>query len=60
MDQFMVEVPRGMTVSRGEEVVIVGIQGSETILLDDLADSAATINYELSCSLGARLERVYV
>jgi len=59
MDQFMVEVPRGMTVSRGDEVVVVGAQGSERITLDDLADSAATINYELSCSFGARLERVY-
>jgi len=59
MDQFMVEVPRGMTVSRGDEVVLVGTQGSERITLDDLADSAATINYELSCSFGARLERVY-
>lgn len=59
MDQFMVEVPRGLTVSRGDEVVLVGAQGSESITLDDLADSASTINYELSCSFGARLERVY-
>jgi len=59
MDQFMVEVPRGMTVSRGDEVVIVGAQGPERITLDDLADTASTINYELSCAFGARLERVY-
>ena len=60
MDQFMVEVPRGMTVSRGDEVVLVGVQGSQRITLDDLAETAGTINYELSCSFGMRLEKVYV
>ena len=60
MDQFMVEVPRGLTVSRGDEVVLVGAQGGQQITLDDLAETAGTINYELSCSLGMRLDRVYV
>jgi len=59
MDQFMVEVPRGTTVHEGDEVVLVGVQGDERITLDDLAETAGTINYELSCSFGMRLERVY-
>lgn len=59
MDQFMVEVPRGATVRMGDEVVLVGAQGDECITLDDLAETAGTINYELSCSFGMRLERVY-
>jgi len=59
MDQFMVEVPRGLTVIRGDEVVLVGSQGSQRITLDDLAETAGTINYELSCSFGMRLDRVY-
>jgi len=59
MDQFMVEVPRGMTLERGDEVVIVGRQGDERILMDELADLAGTINYELACAFGMRLERVY-
>lgn len=60
MDQLMVEVPRGSDVSRGDEFVLVGDQGSERILLDDLAGTAGTINYELACGFGQRLERVYV
>jgi alanine racemase len=60
MDQFMVEVPRGVTMERGDEVVLVGSQGSERIVLDELADIAGTINYELACAFGMRLERVYV
>ncbi|MEI7813259.1 MAG: alanine racemase [Coriobacteriia bacterium] len=59
MDQLMVEVPRGVEVSRGNEAVIVGEQGGEWIALEELAEAADTINYELTCAFGMRLERVY-
>ena len=60
MDQLMIEVPRGVEVSRGDEVVVVGVQGDERATLEDLAEAAGTINYEMTCSLGMRLERVYL
>jgi alanine racemase len=59
MDQLMVEVPRGVDVSRGDEVVVVGEQGGERVTLEDLAEAAGTINYEMTCAFGMRLERVY-
>jgi len=59
MDQLMVEIPRGVEASRGSEFVLVGQSGSERITLDELADIAGTINYEMACSFGMRLERVY-
>jgi alanine racemase len=59
MDQLMFEVARGVKVERGDEIVLVGVQGAERITLDDLADLADTINYELACALGSRMERVY-
>jgi len=59
MDQFMVEIPRGTTLERGDEVVIVGSQGTERITMEHLAELAGTINYELACGFGMRLERVY-
>ena len=59
MDQLMAEIPRSVECRRGDEAIMVGAQGAEHILLDDLADAAGTINYELACSLGMRLERVY-
>jgi alanine racemase len=37
----------------------VGRQGSESITMDEVAKKAGTINYEIACSLGMRLERVY-
>lgn len=60
MDQFMVEVPRGMAADRGDEFVIVGSQGDERITMDELAENAGTINYELACAFGMRLERTYI
>jgi alanine racemase len=59
MDQFMVEVPRALEVERGTEFVLVGQQGDEVIHMDELADLAGTINYEIACAFGARLEREY-
>jgi alanine racemase len=60
MDQLMVEVSRGATPAWGDEAVLVGRQGSESILLDDVAELAGTINYEMACAFGMRLPRVYV
>jgi alanine racemase len=57
MDQFMVEIPPGLEAQVGDEVVLVGSQGSECILLDDLADAAGTINYEIACGLALRMQR---
>lgn len=60
MDQLMIEVPRGAELRRGDEVTLVGRQGDDVIELDELAETAGTINYEMACSFGMRLERVYL
>jgi alanine racemase len=57
MDQFMVEVPPGVDVAPGDEAVIVGEQRDERISMDELADHAGTINYELACGFALRLDR---
>lgn len=68
MDQCMFEVAQ-RTLSRrpvkdplpGDIVTLIGEQEGEFIMMDDLAEAALTINYELCCSLGnSRLEHVYV
>ncbi len=59
MDQLMVEVPRGVTVHEGDEALLVGTQGTESVLLDELAERAGTINYELACAFGMRMLRAY-
>ena len=59
MDQTMFEVPRSSGVAIGDEVVLVGRQGSVRIPLDELASAAGTINYEMACGFALRLPRVY-
>jgi len=59
MDQLMIEVPRDVEAKRGDEAVIVGTQGAESIRMESLADKAGTINYELACAFGMRMERLY-
>lgn len=59
MDQLMVEVPDG-GVRQGDEAVIVGEQGSAAISMDELADLAGTINYEMACGFAIRLPRRFV
>jgi alanine racemase len=57
MDQCMVEVPRGVQVEVGDEAVLVGEQGADAVSMDDLADEAGTINYEMACAFAMRLAR---
>ena len=59
MDMCMVDVTRVPGVQVGDEVVIVGRQGSEEITLKELADLAGTIDYEICTQLNARVPRVY-
>lgn len=50
----------GPPIAAGEEVVLLGRQGSEEIRVTELAEAAGTIPYELLCLLGLRLARRYV
>src|SRR5450759_1184589 len=59
MDQLMVEVPRGASTSVGDEAVLIGRQGRASIAMDEQAKAADTINYEIACGYGLRLERRY-
>ncbi|MEI6742209.1 MAG: alanine racemase [bacterium] len=62
MDQLMVNCgPVGhYQVAVGDEVVFIGKQGSEVITATDWANALGTIAYEVTCGIGARIERQYV
>lgn len=57
MDQLMVEIPGGPEVRVGDEVVVVGTQGDESIAMDEVAKLAGTINYEMACGFALRMPR---
>ena len=47
-------------VRYGDLVTVMGADGSERITAEELAELRGTINYEVTCNFGARLEKVYV
>ena len=60
MDQCMVDVTDVPGVKAGDEVVLMGTDGTHTILADDIAKATGTINYEIVCAFGQRLPKVYI
>ena len=61
MDQIMVDVTElGDVVVAGDEVVLLGNQGGETILAAELAERAGTIAWETFTNISQRVTRVYV
>jgi alanine racemase len=60
MDQIVVDCGDDKSVRPGDEVVLLGTQGAETITADDWADMLGTISYEVVCGVGPRMPRVLV
>jgi alanine racemase len=59
MDYVMVDVSHIASVSTGDEVVLLGKQGKEWISAEEVAQKLGTISYEILCSVGKRVPRVY-
>jgi alanine racemase len=61
MDQCLVDVTllRGQ-VKLGDEVVIIGRQGTERVTVDELAGKLGTINYEIVTNISRRISRITV
>jgi len=59
MDQILVDCGDDTGVLPGDEVVLLGRQGSEQITAWDWALLTGTIAYEILCGLSARVPRVY-
>jgi alanine racemase len=58
MDHLMVDLGTD-AVAAGDEVVMLGRQGAEEITAQEVAGVLGTIPYEVVCSIGARVPRVY-
>ena len=59
MDQFMVDIGVSSPVRNYDDVILFGPNGPAPNAWD-LAESTGTIPYEITCSVGKRVERVYV
>ncbi len=59
MDLIMVDVTDLPQVSTGDEAVLIGKQGKERITVEEIAQKIGSISYEVLCSIGKRVPRIY-
>ncbi len=57
MDQTMIDVTNIPGVGQGDEVVLIGRQGSDEITAEQVAERLGTINYEVVSAILARVPR---
>jgi len=60
MDQCMIDVSSIPDVKVGDEVVLFGSQGNQTISLKEIANTIGTIVHEITCNINRRVPRIYV
>jgi alanine racemase len=58
MDMMTVDVSE-LSVETGDEVVIIGRQGTDRIDVREIAAAIGTNPYEVLCRIGTRIERIY-
>lgn len=60
MDQTMADVSKIKNIKIGDEVILFGTDGNNTITVDSVAKLAGTISYEMLSVVGKRVPRVYI
>jgi len=57
MDNITIDLGPGTEVRPGDEAVLIGQQGEEQILAEEIAARLETINYEVTCAISPRVPR---
>jgi alanine racemase len=57
MDNITIDLGPKTDVRPGDEAVLIGRQGEEQILAEEIAARLETINYEVTCAISARVPR---
>jgi len=60
MDYITVEVGHIPGAAVGDTATLIGSDGHETISVEEVAQKAGTISYEITCSVGRRVQRLYL
>ncbi|HSI81998.1 MAG TPA: alanine racemase [Solirubrobacterales bacterium] len=60
MDNVTIDLGPETDVEPGAPAVLIGAQGSERILCEEVAARLGTINYEITCGISARVRREYI
>lgn len=59
MDNVTLDLGTETDVEVGDEAILIGAQGEERVLAEELATRLETINYEITCGVSARVPREY-
>jgi alanine racemase len=59
MDNVTIDLGAQTDIAPGEPAVLIGEQGGERILCEEVARRLATINYEVTCGISPRVPRTY-
>ncbi|TAN63702.1 alanine racemase [bacterium] len=59
MDLTMCDVTGIPGVRAGDEAVIIGSQGGNSITVEEVAEKSGTISYEVLCGISRRVPRIY-
>jgi len=57
MDNLTIDLGPETDVVPGDEAILIGRQGEESILAEEIAQRLATINYEVTCAISPRVPR---
>ena len=60
MDLTMVDVTDVPGIEIGDEVVLFGDQGDAALSIEEIAHGSETLPYEIMCTIGKRVTRIYV
>jgi alanine racemase len=59
MDNITIDLGSDPEVEPGDPAILIGAQGDEAVLCEELAQRIATINYEITCGISPRVPREY-
>jgi len=59
MDQTIIDISEIDNVHVGQEVILIGSDGQNSVTADDIATICETINYEVTCNISKRVARIY-
>ncbi|MBR6756383.1 MAG: alanine racemase [Peptococcaceae bacterium] len=59
MDQFMVDASSAANLQAGDEVILIGSQGEQSLTVTEMAEMLQTIDHEIICAIAARVPRIY-
>lgn len=60
MDLTLIDVTNVPGVQTEDEVTFMGTEGELSVSAEEIARTAGTLSYEVTCGIGARVPRVYV